>query len=158
MADEAGIVMNGVTRGPVVDDSYMTSVPGIFACGNGLHVHDLVDFVSLQAARAAEGAAGYLKDKKDRGYIQHVNPGENVSYTVPACVHPADVRGNVEFFFRVRKPMDEAVLEIRSGDTVIRSLKKKKLMPSEMERAILTAKEIAALKDDVTISVKEVLS
>ena len=158
LADEAGIVMNGVTRGPVVDDSYMTSVPGIFACGNGLHVHDLVDFVSLQAARAAEGAAGYLKDKKDRGYIQHVNPGENVSYTVPACVHPADVRGNVEFFFRVRKPMDEAVLEIRSGDTVIRTLKKKKLMPSEMERAILTAKEIAALKDDVTISVKEVIS
>ena len=77
---------------------------------------------------------------------------------MPACVHPADVRGNVEFFFRVRKPMDEAVLEIRSGDTVIRSLKKKKLMPSEMERAILTAKEIAALKDDVTISVKEVIS
>lgn len=158
LADEAGIRMNPVTRGPVVDDTYMTSVPGIFACGNGLHVHDLVDFVSLQAARAAEGAAGYLKDRKDRGRIQKVNPGENVSYTVPACVHPEDVRGNVEFFFRVRKPMDEAVLEIRSGDRVIRTMKKKKLMPSEMERAILTAKEIEGLNEDVTIAVKEVLS
>ena len=158
LADEAGIVMNRITRGPVVDDTYMTSVPGIFACGNGLHVHDLVDFVSLQAARAAEGAAGYLKDRKDRGRIQKVNPGENVSYTVPACVHPEDVRGNVEFFFRVRKPMDEAVLEITSGDKVIRTMKKKKLMPSEMERAILTAKEIEGLSEDVTIAVKEVLS
>ena len=158
LADEAGIIMNRITRGPVVDDTYMTSVPGIFACGNGLHVHDLVDFVSLQAARAAEGAAGYLKDRKDRGRIQKVNPGENVSYTVPACVHPEDVRGNVEFFFRVRKPMDEAVLEITSGDKVIRTMKKKKLMPSEMERAILTAKEIEGLSEDVTIAVKEVLS
>ncbi len=158
LADEAGIVMNPVTRGPVVDDTYMTSVPGIFACGNGLHVHDLVDFVSLQAARAAEGAAGYLKDRKDRGRIQKVNPGENVSYTVPACVHPEDVRGNVEFFFRVRRPMDEAVLEVTSGDRVIRTMKKRKLMPSEMERAILTAKEIEGLNEDVTIAVKEVVS
>ena len=156
LADEAGIVMDPVTRGPVVDDSYMTSIPGIFACGNGLHVHDLVDFVSLQAARAAEGAAAYLKGSKERGITQKVAPGENVSYTVPACVHPQDVRGNVEFFFRVRKPMDEAELVISSGDTVIRTQKKKKLIPSEMERAILTAKDIEGLTGPVTIAVKEV--
>lgn len=157
LADEAGIEMDRVTRGPVVDDTYMTSVPGIFACGNGLHVHDLVDFVSLQAARAAEGAAGYLKNRKARGPVRSVKPGENVSYTVPAYVHPKDVRGNVEFFFRVRRPMDEAVLEITSGEKVIRTMKKRKLMPSEMERAILTAKDIEGLEDDVTIAVKEVL-
>ncbi len=157
LADEAGIRMDPVTRGPVVDDYYMTSADGIFACGNGLHVHDLVDFVSLQAERAALGAVKYLqREGKARGNTIKVRPGEGVSYTVPACVHPEDPSGNVEFFFRVRKPMDEAVLEIRSGDKVLRTLKKRKLMPSEMERALITEKEIAALREEVTIAVREV--
>jgi hypothetical protein len=155
LAEEAGIQMDPSIKGPYVDDSYMTSAPGIFACGNGLHVHDLVDFVSLQAKRAAEGAARYLKNPKDRGETLAVKPGENVLYTVPSCVHPNDAQENVEFFFRVRKPMDEGTLEVTSGDRVIRTMKKKKLMPSEMERVIITAKEIAALDGEVRISVKE---
>ena len=155
LAEEAGIQMDPSIKGPYVDDSYMTSAPGIFACGNGLHVHDLVDFVSLQAKRAAEGAARYLKKPKDRGETLAVKPGENVLYTVPSCVHPNDAQENVEFFFRVRKPMDEGTLEVTSGDRVIRTMKKKKLMPSEMERVIITAKEIAALDGEVRISVKE---
>ncbi|MBQ7994138.1 MAG: FAD-dependent oxidoreductase [Solobacterium sp.] len=156
LAEEAGIRMDPAIRGPKVDDSYMTETEGIFACGNGLHVHDLVDFVSLQAKRAAEGAARYLKEKKDRGTPLAVKPGENVSYMVPSCVHPEDANASVEFFFRVRKPMDKAVVEIRSGETLLRTMNRKKLMPSEMERVILTAKEIAALKEDVTISMREV--
>lgn len=156
LAEDCGILMDPAIRGPKVDDTYMTNIEGIFACGNGLHVHDLVDFVSLQAKRAAEGAARYLKERKDRGPQVSVKPGENVSYMVPSCVYPEDPAGNTEFFFRVRKPMDQAVLEIRTGDTVLRTMKKKKLMPSEMERAVLTAKEIAQLKEDVTISMREV--
>ena len=155
LAEEAGIRMDPSIKGPYVDDSYMTSAPGIFACGNGLHVHDLVDFVSLQAKRAAEGAARYLKNPKDRGETLAVKPGKNVIYTVPSCVHPSDAAENVEFFFRVRKPMDEGTLEVTCGDRVIRTMKKKKLMPSEMERVIITAKEIAALDGEVRISVKE---
>ena len=155
LAEEAGIQMDPSIKGPYVDDSYMTSAPGIFACGNGLHVHDLVDFVSLQAKRAAEGAARYLKNPKDRGETLAVKPGENVLYAVPSCVHPNDAQENVEFFFRVRKPMDEGTLEVTSGDRVIRTMKKKKLMPSEMERVIITAKEIATLDGEVRISVKE---
>ncbi|HCK89157.1 MAG TPA: pyridine nucleotide-disulfide oxidoreductase [Erysipelotrichaceae bacterium] len=158
LAEEAGIVMDPVTRGPVVDDSYMTSAEGIFACGNGLHVHDLVDFVSLQASRAAEGAAAYLKGETTSGKTYAVKPGENVSYMVPACVHPEHADKNVEFFFRVRKPMEEAELVIESGGNVIRTMKKRKLMPSEMERAVLTAKEIAALKEPVVIHMKELKS
>ena len=156
LAEDAGIPMNPAIKGPYVDDSYMTGAEGIFACGNGLHVHDLVDFVSLQAKRAAEGAARYLKDPKDRGETMAVKPGENVLYTVPCCVHPEDAVGNVEFFFRVRKPMDAAVLEVRSGDKLIRTMKKRKLMPSEMERVMLSAKEIGELKEEVIISVREV--
>lgn len=154
LADECGIAMNPITRGPVVDDQYMTSVEGIFACGNGLHVHDLVDFVSLQASRAAEGAANYLKSGVSNAKTYQVLPGENVSYMVPSSVH-CDNKGNVEFFFRVRKPLEKADLIIRSGEHVIRKLPKKKLVPSEMERALLTSKDITSLTEDVTIEIKE---
>ena len=155
LADEAGIVMDRVTRGPMVDDYYMTSAEGIFACGNGLHVHDLVDFVSLQAERAALGAVKYLKQGRQDSETVSVSGGENVSYTVPSLVHPNEPAGNVEFFFRVRKPMDAGILEIRCGDRVLRTMKKRKLMPSEMERVVLTETEIRALDGNVTISVKE---
>ena len=158
LADEAGILMDPVTRGPVVDDTYMTSAEGIFACGNGLHVHDLVDFVSLQAERAALGAARYLKKGAHTGRKLSVKAGENVSYMVPSCVHPDEAEGNVEFFFRVRKPMEEAELVIMSGDRTLRTMKKRKLMPSEMERALLTAKEIGSLTEEVVIHMKEIKS
>ena len=61
LAEEAGIVMDPSIRGPVVDENYMTSVPGVFACGNGLHVHDLADFVTKQAGEAALGAIRYIR-------------------------------------------------------------------------------------------------
>ena len=108
------------------------------------------------AKRAAEGAARYLKDPKDRGEPLPVKPGENVLYTVPSCVHPEDAAENTEFFFRVRKPIDEAVLTVKSGDRVIRTMKKRKLIPSEMERVMLSAKEIGELKEEVIISIAEV--
>lgn len=154
LAEECGIQMNPITRGPIVDDSYMTSMDGIFACGNGLHVHDLVDFVSMQASRAAEGAVHYLKEGKSSAKTYSVLAGDNVSYMVPMCVH-ADTKNNVEFFFRVRQPMDSATLVIRSNDVVIRKIPKKKLVPSEMERVLLTTKDIASLQGDVTIEIKE---
>ena len=64
LAEGAGITMHPRTRGPIVDEDYMTSAEGIFACGNGLHVNDLVDYVSLEAERAAKGAARYLKHER----------------------------------------------------------------------------------------------
>ena len=156
LADEAGILMDRSTKGPLVDETYMTSIEGIFACGNGLHVHDLVDFVSLQAERAAKGVAKYLEKGRDKGKrIEAVN-GKNVSYTVPKYLHPQAADENVEIFFRITHPMDKAVLKVTSGDKVIRKLNKRKLMPSEMERVLLTAKEIRRLDDDVVISVEEV--
>lgn len=156
LAEQAGIRMLPVTRGPVVDDHYMTSVNGIFACGNGLHVHDLADFVVLQAEKAALGAAEYLKGKQTRGNSAVIRNGENVSYCVPSAVHPEDADGNVEVYYRVRRPIEEAELVIRSGERIIRTLKKRKLLPSVMETALLTVKDIASLNEDVTIEIKEV--
>lgn len=155
LAEKAGVPMDPAIKGPIVDDHYMTLCDGIFACGNGLHVHDLVDFVTLQASRAAEGAAAYLKNGKQETPLFKAVPGENVGYVVPGRFHKGCAH-NTEFFFRVRKPLDQAILHVTSGDREIRRIPKKKLMPSVMERMMLTGKEMAELEDDVVFRVEEV--
>lgn len=158
LGEEIGIVMDRATKGPVVDDRYMTCCEGIFACGNGLHVHDLVDFVTLQSARAGKGAADYIRNKgAERGEPVKVSAGANVGYTVPTYVHPKDAADDVEFFFRVTQPLENAVIKVKCGDKELRSIKKKKLIPSEMERVTLKADVIAGLDGDVSISA-EVIS
>ncbi len=154
LADEAGIEMDPVTRGPKVDENYMTSIDGIFACGNGLHVHDLVDFVSLQAERAAEGAARYLSDGKSEAGVITLRNGSNVSYTVPKYIHK-DAGINTEVFFRASRPMDKASLTVSSGDRLIRKLARRKVMPSEMDRVMITAKDLKDIDGDIVISMEE---
>ena len=78
----------------------MTSIPGVFACGNGLHVHDLVDFVTHQAAKAAEGAVRYLKQETSSENGIAAVPGENVGYVVPGILHPKKLPPAIEFYFR----------------------------------------------------------
>lgn len=155
LGDEAGIVMDPRTKGPVVDENYMTSIQGVFACGNGLHVHDLVDFVTHQAAKAAEGAARYLKQETSSGKGISALPGENVGYVVPGLLHPDQLPPIIEFYFRVRKPMDAGTIIVRSGDQTIRQVHKEKLVPSEMEQLVLAGKQLSGLKENLTVEVKE---
>lgn len=155
LGDEAGIVMDPRTKGPVVDENYMTSIQGVFACGNGLHVHDLVDFVTHQAAKAAEGAARYLKQETSSGKGISALPGENVGYVVPGLLHPNQLPPIIEFYFRVRKPMDAGTIIVRSGDQIIRQVHKEKLVPSEMEQLVLAGKQLSGLKESLTVEVKE---
>ncbi len=155
LGDEAGIVMDPRTRGPVVDENYMTSIPGVFACGNGLHVHDLVDFVTHQAAKAAEGAVRYLKQETSSENGIAAVPGENVGYVVPGILHPKKLPPAIEFYFRVRKPMNSGTITVRSGDQVIRQVHKEKLVPSEMEQLILAGKQLSGLRNNLTVEVKE---
>lgn len=155
LGDEAGIVMDPRTKGPIVDENYMTSIQGVFACGNGLHVHDLVDFVTHQAAKAAEGAARYLKQETSSGKGISALPGENVGYVVPGLLHPDQLPPIIEFYFRVRKPMDAGTIMVRSGDQIIRQVHKEKLVPSEMEQLVLAGKQLSGLKENLTVEVKE---
>lgn len=155
LGDEAGIVMDPRTKGPVVDENYMTSIQGVFACGNGLHVHDLVDFVTHQAAKAAEGAARYLKQETSSGKGISALPGENVGYVVPGLLHPNQLPPIIEFYFRVPKPMDAGMIIVRSGDQILRQVHKEKLVPSEMEQLVLAGKQLSGLKENLTVEVKE---
>lgn len=153
LAEEAGIAMDMITRGPVVDENYMTSVPGIFACGNGLHVHDLADFVTKQAGEAALGALRYLKASCD-SYCD-INAGNLIAYVVPAKLHRENLPKTVTLYFRVRKPLTDVTIEISKGDKVIRSIHKDHMIPSEMEQVIIANSMLEDAEGDIQAQIKE---
>ena len=153
LAEEAGIAMDMSTRGPVVDENYMTPVPGIFACGNGLHVHDLADFVTKQAGEAALGALRYLKASCD-SYCD-IKVGNLIAYVVPAKLHRENLPKTVTLYFRVRKPLTDVTIEISKGDKVIRSIHKDHMIPSEMEQVIIANSMLEDAEGDIQVQIKE---
>lgn len=153
LAEEAGIAMDMITCGPVVDENYMTSVPGIFACGNGLHVHDLADFVTKQAGEAALGALRYLKGTSSK-YCD-VKAGNLIGYVVPAKLHRENLPKTVTLYFRVRKPLTDVTIEISKGDKVIRSIHKEHMIPSEMEQVIIANSMLEDAEGDIQVQIKE---
>ena len=153
LAEEAGISMDMSTRGPIVDENYMTSVPGIFACGNGLHVHDLADFVTKQAGEAAIGAMRYLKGSSS-DYCD-VKAGNLIGYVVPAKLHKENLPKTVTLYFRVRKPLADVTIEISKGDKVIRSIHKDHLIPSEMEQVIIANSMLEGAEGELLVQIKE---
>lgn len=153
LAEEAGIAMDMSTRGPVVDENYMTSVPGIFACGNGLHVHDLADFVTKQAGEAALGALRYLKTSCD-SYCD-IKAGNLIAYVVPAKLHRENPPKTVTLYFRVRKPLTDVTIEISKGDKVIRAIHKDHMIPSEMEQVIIANSMLEDAEGDIQVQIKE---
>ena len=153
LAEEAGIDMDMSTRGPIVDENYMTSVPGIFACGNGLHVHDLADFVTKQAGEAALGALRYLNGSG--GDYSSVKAGNLIGYVVPAKLHKENLPKTVTLYFRVRKPLTDVTIEISKGSKVIRSIHKDHLIPSEMEQVIIANSMLEDAEGDLLVQIKE---
>ena len=153
LAEEAGIDMDMSTRGPIVDENYMTSVPGIFACGNGLHVHDLADFVTKQAGEAALGALRYLNGLGSD--YSSVKAGNLIGYVVPAKLHKENLPKTVTLYFRVRKPLTDVTIEISKGGKVIRSIHKDHLIPSEMEQVIIANSMLEDAEGDLLVQIKE---
>ena len=153
LAEEAGIDMDMSTRGPIVDENYMTSVPGIFACGNGLHVHDLADFVTKQAGEAALGALRYLNGSG--GDYSSIKAGNLIGYVVPAKLHKENLPKTVTLYFRVRKPLTDVTIEISKGGKVIRSIHKNHLIPSEMEQVIIANSMLEDAEGDLLVQIKE---
>ncbi|MEY8352305.1 FAD-dependent oxidoreductase [Lachnospiraceae bacterium 54-53] len=130
----AGVVLDDRSRGVVVDDGYQTSVPGIFAAGNVLQVHDLVDFVSMEAESLAHGVAAYVRrpgeDEEAReAMLLDVIPDERISHTVPQ-----KISGTRDFklSFRVRRPMRDCTIELVQNGRLIQSRRLKKALPAEM--------------------------
>ena len=148
----AGVLLDGRTKGAFVDENYQTNVPGVFAAGNVLHVHDLVDFVSQEAEALANGVAEYLKE----GALPQC--GLTVQ-TCPVIGHiiPQTVSGQREFnlSMRVRRPMGKCRIAVKQGDTVLKEVKLPKAIPAEMIQFTVPCEHMTA-DQNVEVDVYEV--
>ncbi len=138
VAESLGSVMDPRTKGPVADSHFMTSVPGVFVCGNALHVNDLVDYVSESGELAGKSAAAYAKNKNSfTGDEITITVDRSLSYLVPQKIDRQDISGTMTVYFRTSKEMHSATLMIRKSDTVVYSRCFSDLRPPEMQRIVL---------------------
>ena len=138
----AGIALDRVTNGAVVDGERETEIPGVFACGNVLHVHDLVDYVSEESAIAGKAAARFILGESKKNTDIKITADGKVRYTVPQKITeitPTSV------YFRVADVYRDAKIVVRDGERVIISKKKQKLAPAEMEKVELTEEMLASV-------------
>lgn len=152
LSKNAGIALDPVTNGPVVDEYRETVHKGVFACGNVLQVHDLVDFVTEESKLAGKGAAKFIKgEKADNGIVY--TKGENgVRYIVPQNINRA-TDNDVKLYFRVGRVLENVTLTVTCGEEILLSKKKRKMTPGEMEYVTLKADVIANLPADSTLVV-----
>ena len=155
-----GAEMSRVTNGPVVDESLETSVPGVFAAGNVLHVHDLVDYVSEEAAHAGESAAAYIRDfgtgavKTAEDVRIPVTFSGGIRYTVPAFIDPGRVSKWLKVRFRVGEVMQNKKIVLYIDGEPVMSKKRRIMAPGEMEELVLTEKLLQAHEDIKTIDIR----
>ena len=151
----AGVKLSPATSGPVVDESYETSVPGIFACGNVLHVHDLVDYVSEEAARAGRHAADFVKGGSENPQSPVIRlKGENgVRYTVPQYIDPARMEESVTV--RVADVYRDKSLAVYYDGNRIKASKKRIMAPGEMEQITISRQSLNESVQEITIRVEE---
>ena len=143
-----GVTISPVTNGPVVDESLQTNIPGVFAAGNVLHVHDLVDFVSEEAAAAGRAAVRYLaKGPQDRGREIPITFEGGPRYTVPASIDPKRVEGDLVIRFRVGGVMKNRRVRLYLDDEAVVSRKRPVMAPGEMEELKLTQAALTAHPD-----------
>lgn len=153
-----GVTISPVTNGPVVDESLQTNIPGVFAAGNVLHVHDLVDFVSEEAAAAGRAAVRYLANgPQDRGREIPITFEGGPRYTVPASIDPKRVEGDLVIRFRVGGVMKNRRVRLYLDDEAVVSRKRPVMAPGEMEELKLTQGALAAHPDlkQIHIAVEE---
>lgn len=136
----AGVEINPMTNGPVVDSMLMTNVPGIFACGNVLHVHDLVDYVVEESRRAGAHAAAWLKGQRPKAEAR-VKAGPNIRYSAPGRV---DLHATNKLYMRTLIVKNDAVLEVKINNRVVKTIKKNHIQPSEMIALELGPKDLEA--------------
>lgn len=158
LSRSAGITLSPVTSGPVVNDSLETNIEGIFACGNVLHVHDLVDYVSQEAATAGKNAAAYIKNGEAAATkTVEILPVDGIRYTVPKYVRPTEMTDNLTVRFRVGDVYKNCCIATYFDNELISTRKRPVMAPGEMEQVILDKKKLAAYPDlkNITIKIEE---
>lgn len=151
----AGISLSPVTNGALVDENRQTEIDGIFACGNVLQVHDLVDYVSDEAEIAGCGAAEYVKGSLISGEMVATKAGNGVRYVLPQRVH-TDGGRDVALFMRAAAPYGKVRYTVRSGDTVLATAMRMKAAPGEMEKITVKADKLKLAAENITVSLEEI--
>lgn len=152
----ADVKINPATNGPVVNESFETSIPGIFACGNVLHVHDLVDYVSEESARAGRSAARYVKASSSRsGPVIQITNGNGVRYTVPSFVRVGELDSDLVIRFRSVGVYKDSYIDVSIDG--VRSIHRRKqiITPGEMEQVILKKDDLLNVADNINIAITE---
>ncbi len=155
----AGIEIDPRTNGAYVNEKLETSIEGVFSCGNVLHVHDLVDFVSEESARAGENASRYVREGRHAGGRElSLTVGNGVRYTVPSKINTDDLSDLTHIRFRVTGVYKNVSIVIKSGETEVLRRKSRILVPSEMLDIILKKDKLEALTEDINVYIEEVQS
>ena len=158
LSESLGVEMNPVTKGPKVNESLETDKEGVFACGNVLHVHDLVDYVSEEAAQAGKRAAAYLQGRlREIKREIPINAVNGVRYTVPASLDVERMENIQVVRFRVGNVYRDAAIEVSFNGKVVNSRMKKVLAPGEMEQIVLKKSDLEQVEDlqDITVAIRQ---
>ena len=150
----AGINIDRITSGAVVDQNRQTETEGVFACGNVLQVHDLVDYVSDEAEIAGKGAAKYVMGQKASGETVITKAGNGVRYVLPQRIVKNDE--DIALFLRVTNPFGKVKFTVRSGDEVLTTAIRLKAAPGEMEKLVVKADKMANAKNEIIVELEEV--
>lgn len=150
----AGIALDPVTGGAAVDENRQTGAPGIFACGNVLQVHDLVDYVSDEAELAGKGAAGFVLGSLPGGDLAATKAGPGVRCVLPQKVHSGCVKP-VALFLRVSRPMGKVKYTVCSGGVELTHCTRLKAAPGEMEKIVLQPQQLQKAENEITVSLEE---
>lgn len=140
----ADVALDPRTKGAIVDENYQTSIKGIFAAGNVLQVHDLVDFVSLEAEGLADAVADYINAGQLPECNIHVNTDTNIGYTVPQRISGEK---DITLSMRIKRPFKNCQIEVLQNDEVVKTVKLKKALPAEMIHIKVDKAKIKSLDD-----------
>lgn len=155
LSRDLGAGMDVHTKGLVVNQAMETTIDGIFACGNVLHVHDLVDFVTEESQKAGKNAAIYVRgDTKNTGNEVHTRAGTGIGYIIPQSINCEQIDEDIKLFMRPRAVFERVKLVVTADGEVLKSVKKQRMTPGEMEnitveKSLLSGKEYKLLSVDV---------
>ena len=158
LSKEMGVKLDNITCGPLVNESLETNIPGVFACGNVLHVHDLVDYVSEEAQRAGSNAANYVKGKlTDCGSVITLAASDGVRYTVPHQINRDRMEEQLTVRFRVGSVLQNSYISVYFDRERVMHRKKQVMAPGEMEQVILQKQKLAAYPklEHITIKIEK---
>lgn len=153
LSKQVDILMDPNTGGPVVDNNMQTSEDGIFACGNVVHAHDLVDDVTISSELAGKAAAEYVKNQIKESALKSILPGKNVFYVVPQHIR-SDLKSPVTLYFRVKNIMKNAEIKVTEKNCIVAQKKERIVKPPEMVKIDILPEDANKIKKSVEVSVE----